>query len=64
MPGTFFHGVHLKTIEDNDSKLEDILDSVHLGYYWYSDQKWTRERKRLLCLFCQVKVLTIQTQTW
>ena len=45
MPGTFFHGVHLKTIEDNNSKLEDILDSVHLGYCWYSDPKWTRKRK-------------------
>ena len=34
-----YHGAYLKTIEDNNSKLEDILDSVHLGYYWYSDQK-------------------------
>ena len=33
-----YHGAYLKTIEDNNSKLEDILDSVHLGYYWYSDQ--------------------------
>ena len=34
-----YHGAYLKTIEDNNSKLEDILDSVHLGYYWYYGQK-------------------------
>ena len=50
------HHSHLKTIEDNNSKLEDILDSVDLDWRYCFDSD---SDKHFLVVFLRKKVSTI-----